>query len=121
MADVDKAVLRLGAYEAGRANPDGQVIDEAVELAGVLEADALPLNGVLDALGKKVDDGRDRTTPLPLGWPQVGFVASRRPAPCARSSQSQPVWAARTHGLAEVAAAHGRGAGAARGRAPVVR
>jgi N utilization substance protein B len=58
VADVDKAVLRLGAYELMQEaqTPMAVVIDEAVELAKRFsEADSPSfVNGVLDALGKKV-------------------------------------------------------------------
>ena len=58
VADVDKAVLRLGAYELMQEpqTPMAVVIDEAIELAKRFsEADSPSfVNGVLDALGKKV-------------------------------------------------------------------
>jgi N utilization substance protein B len=58
VADVDKAVLRLGAYELmqERKTPVAVVIDEAVELAKRFsEADSPAfVNGVLDAVRKKV-------------------------------------------------------------------
>lgn len=58
VADVDKAVLRLGAYELMQEpkTPAAVVIDEAVELAKRFsEADSPGfVNGVLDALRKKV-------------------------------------------------------------------
>jgi N utilization substance protein B len=58
VADVDKAVLRLGAYELMHegGTPSAVVIDEAVELAKRFsEADSPAfVNGVLDALKKKV-------------------------------------------------------------------
>lgn len=58
VADVDKAVLRLGAYELMQepGTPAAVVIDEAVELAKRFsEADSPAfVNGVLDALRKKV-------------------------------------------------------------------
>jgi N utilization substance protein B len=58
VADVDKAVLRLGAYELIHegGTPSAVVIDEAVELAKRFsEADSPAfVNGVLDALKKKV-------------------------------------------------------------------
>lgn len=58
VADVDKAVLRLGAYELMHEpkTPSAVVIDEAVELAKRFsEADSPAfVNGVLDALKKKV-------------------------------------------------------------------
>jgi N utilization substance protein B len=58
VADVDKAVLRLGAYELMQepTTPAAVVIDEAVELAKRFsEADSPAfVNGVLDALKKKV-------------------------------------------------------------------
>jgi N utilization substance protein B len=58
VADVDKAVLRLGAYELMQEpqTPVAVIIDEAIELAKRFsEADSPSfVNGVLDALGKKV-------------------------------------------------------------------
>jgi transcription antitermination protein NusB len=58
IADVDKAVLRLGAFELMHEpqTPVAVVIDEAVELAKRFsEADSPAfVNGVLDALRKKV-------------------------------------------------------------------
>jgi N utilization substance protein B len=58
IAEVDKAVLRLGAYELMKEpqTPGAVVIDEAVELAKRFsEADSPAfVNGVLDALLKKV-------------------------------------------------------------------
>ena len=58
IADVDKAVLRLGAFELMHEpqTPGAVVIDEAVELAKRFsEADSPGfVNGVLDALRKKV-------------------------------------------------------------------
>jgi N utilization substance protein B len=58
VADVDKAVLRLGAYELMQEpkTPAAVVINEAVELAKRFsEADSPAfVNGVLDALRKKV-------------------------------------------------------------------
>jgi len=58
IADVDKAVLRLGAFELMHEpqTPGAVVIDEAVELAKRFsEADSPAfVNGVLDALRKKV-------------------------------------------------------------------
>jgi N utilization substance protein B len=58
VAEVDKAVLRLGAYELMHEpqTPSAVVIDEAVELAKRFsEADSPAfVNGVLDALKKKV-------------------------------------------------------------------
>jgi N utilization substance protein B len=58
VADVDKAVLRLGAYELMHeaGTPSAVVIDEAVELAKRFSEATSPgfVNGVLDALRKKV-------------------------------------------------------------------
>jgi transcription antitermination protein NusB len=58
VADVDKAVLRLGAYELIHegGTPSAVVIDEAVELAKRFSEAESPafVNGVLDALKKKV-------------------------------------------------------------------
>jgi len=53
---VEKAILRLGAYEILVAKTDKAIIiNEAVELAKKLADDKAPkfINGVLDALGKK--------------------------------------------------------------------
>ena len=58
VADVDEAVLRLGAYELMHEprTPGAVVIDEAVELAKRFSEAESPafVNGVLDALKKKV-------------------------------------------------------------------
>jgi N utilization substance protein B len=58
VADVDKAVLRLGAFELMQepGTPPAVVIDEAVELAKRFSEAESPafVNGVLDALRKKV-------------------------------------------------------------------
>jgi N utilization substance protein B len=58
VAEVDKAVLRLGAYELMREpqTPAAVVIDEAVELAKRFSGADSPafVNGVLDALKQKV-------------------------------------------------------------------
>jgi N utilization substance protein B len=58
VAEVDKAVLRLGAYELMEepGTPAAVVIDEAVELAKRFSSADSPafVNGVLDALKKKV-------------------------------------------------------------------
>jgi N utilization substance protein B len=53
---VEKAILRLGAYEIMVAGTDRPVIiNEAVELAKKLADEKSPqfINGVLDAIGKK--------------------------------------------------------------------
>ena len=53
---VEKAIMRLGAYEILVAKTDKAIIiNEAVELAKTLADDKSPqfINGVLDALGKK--------------------------------------------------------------------
>ncbi len=53
---VEKAILRLGAYEILVAKTDKAIIiNEAVELAKTLADDNAPkfINGVLDALGEK--------------------------------------------------------------------
>jgi N utilization substance protein B len=53
---VEKAILRLGAYEILIAGTDKAIIiNEAVELAKKLADDKSPkfINGVLDALGKE--------------------------------------------------------------------
>ena len=59
---VEKAILRLGAYEILVAKTDKAIIiNEAVELAKTLADDKAPkfINGVLDALGdKKVSDNK---------------------------------------------------------------
>ncbi|MCB4743264.1 MAG: transcription antitermination factor NusB [Sulfurovum sp.] len=52
---VEKAILRLGAYEILVAKTDRAIIiNEAVELAKALADDKAPkfINGVLDAIGK---------------------------------------------------------------------
>jgi len=56
---VEKAILRLGAYEILVAKTDKAIIiNEAVELAKKLADDKSPkfINGVLDALGEKKKD-----------------------------------------------------------------
>ena len=57
IANVDKCVLRLGAFElAHEATPAAVVLDEAVELAkrfGEADSPAF-VNGVLDAIMRKV-------------------------------------------------------------------
>ncbi|HIP29022.1 MAG TPA: transcription antitermination factor NusB [Sulfurovum sp.] len=56
---VEKAILRLGAYEILVAKTDKAIIiNEAVELAKTLADDKSPnfINGVLDALDKKKED-----------------------------------------------------------------
>ncbi|CAA6820164.1 MAG: Transcription termination protein NusB [uncultured Sulfurovum sp.] len=53
---VEKAIMRLGAYEILVAKTDKAIIiNEAVELAKTLADDKSPqfINGVLDALGEK--------------------------------------------------------------------
>ena len=59
---VEKAILRLGAYEILVAKTDRAIIiNEAVELAKALADDKSPkfINGVLDAIGKqKVESSR---------------------------------------------------------------
>ena len=55
---VEKAILRLGAYEILIAKTDKAIIiNEAVELAKTLADEKSPkfINGVLDALGEKKD------------------------------------------------------------------
>jgi N utilization substance protein B len=58
MAVIDRAILRLGAYELVRMRetPPAVVIDEAVELARTFSADqAVPfVNGVLDAIHRSL-------------------------------------------------------------------
>ncbi len=62
---VEKAILRLGAYEILVAKTDKAIIiNEAVELAKKLADDKSPqfINGVLDALGKpKVEKSKEDT------------------------------------------------------------
>ncbi len=56
---VEKAILRLGAYEILVAKTDRAIIiNEAVELAKKLADDKSPkfINGVLDAIGKEEGD-----------------------------------------------------------------
>ena len=58
MPAVDRAILRIGAWELGR-NPEvptGVAIDEAVELAKELSTDDSPrfVNGVLSAVARDV-------------------------------------------------------------------
>jgi len=55
---VEKAIMRLGAYEILVAKTDKAIIiNEAVELAKTLADEKSPqfINGVLDALGEKKD------------------------------------------------------------------
>lgn len=68
---VEKAILRLGAYEILVAQTDKAIIiNEAVELAKKLADEKSPkfINGVLDALGekkveaKKVEDNKEDDT-----------------------------------------------------------
>jgi len=68
---VEKAILRLGAYEILVAKTDKAIIiNEAVELAKKLADEKSPkfINGVLDALGekkveaKKVEDNKEDDT-----------------------------------------------------------
>ena len=60
---VEKAIMRLGAYEILVAKTDKAIIiNEAVELAKKLADEKSPkfINGVLDALGdKKVEEPKD--------------------------------------------------------------
>jgi N utilization substance protein B len=61
---VEKAILRLGAYEILVAKTDKAIIiNEAVELAKELADDKSPkfINGVLDAIGKPIasKEGRE--------------------------------------------------------------
>jgi len=64
---VEKAILRLGAYEILVAKTDKAIIiNEAVELAKTLADDKSPqfINGVLDALGKKkVEEPKSEEAP----------------------------------------------------------
>lgn len=58
---VEKAILRLGAYEILVAKTDRAIIiNEAVELAKALADDKSPkfINGVLDAIGNDVSDSK---------------------------------------------------------------
>jgi N utilization substance protein B len=62
IATVDRTILRLGAYElsAETETPSAVILDEAVELAKRFgEADSPSfVNGVLDAIRKRVRDGQ---------------------------------------------------------------
>ena len=58
---VEKAILRLGAYEILIAKTDRAIIiNEAVELAKELADEKAPqiINGVLDAIGKEISDSK---------------------------------------------------------------
>ena len=60
---IEKAILRLGAYEILiDKNDQAVVINEAIELAKELADDKSPqfINGVLDAIGKDSKDEQDR-------------------------------------------------------------
>lgn len=55
IGNVERAILRLGAYELLKTELDGAVvINEAIELSKKLAADTAPrfINGVLDAIRK---------------------------------------------------------------------
>ena len=61
MAAVDRNILRIGAYELVHTDTPRQVVlDEAVELARRFGDDPSPafVNGVLDAVGRAVAEGR---------------------------------------------------------------
>lgn len=65
---VEKAILRLGAYEILVAKTDKAIIiNEAVELAKKLADEKSPqfINGVLDALGQPVAVSEAEETPAP--------------------------------------------------------
>ena len=67
IAAVDRTILRLGTYELMKEDetPAAVVIDEAVELAkrfGEAESHSF-VNGVLDAIRRKVRDGASRPVP----------------------------------------------------------
>ena len=61
MPAVDRAILRIGAYEILFADdvPTGVAISEAVELASSLSTDESPgfVNGVLSAVSRSTADG----------------------------------------------------------------
>jgi N utilization substance protein B len=71
IAPVDRTILRLGAYElsAEPETPSAVVLDEAVELAKRFgEADSPSfVNGVLDAIRRKVRSGPARGAPRAKG------------------------------------------------------
>ena len=62
IATVDRTILRLGAYEllAETETPSAVILDEAIELAKRFgEADSPSfVNGVLDAIRRRVRDGQ---------------------------------------------------------------
>ena len=63
IAPVDRTILRLGAYElvAETQTPAAVVLDEAVELAKRFGEEDSPafVNGVLDAIRRRVRGGRE--------------------------------------------------------------
>ncbi len=68
IAAVDRTILRLGTFELMREGetPAAVVIDEAVELAkrfGEAESHSF-VNGVLDAIRRKVRDGASTSAPV---------------------------------------------------------
>jgi N utilization substance protein B len=67
MAAIDRAILRLGAYELVSVpdTPPAVVIDEAVELARTFSADQAVafVNGVLDAIHRGLQGGTDAPGP----------------------------------------------------------
>ncbi len=61
MPAIDRAILRLAAYELRRGEtPFKVVLDEAVELAKTFSSEEAPpfINGVLDALQKGLEEKR---------------------------------------------------------------
>lgn len=61
MAAIDRAILRLAAYELRQGEtPFKVVLDEAVELAKMFSSAEAPpfINGVLDALHKGLQENR---------------------------------------------------------------
>jgi len=62
MATIDLLVLRIGAWELRyqRDTPPAVVLNEAIELARTFGSDESPkfVNGVLDAIRKKLENGR---------------------------------------------------------------
>ena len=66
IATVDRTILRLGAYELAqeKGTPAAVVLDEAVELAKRFGEEDSPafVNGVLDAIRKRVRGETERAT-----------------------------------------------------------
>ena len=119
VADVDKAVLRLGAFELMHEpqTPAAVVIDEAVELAKRFsEADSPAfVNGVLDALRQEgamseepQGGSRPRTSHPSRAGPRNRRRAWRRCGPfAALGVNPYPNRFARSHLSREIHAAHG--------------